>query len=256
MKHNTYVLRIILIVSIHIISANSFAQILPSYHGIHHYDDEIVTNGLTLYLDAANSSSYSGSGNTWTDLSGQNNHGTISGATYNNTNGGNFNFDGNDKVIIGNMLNNNAYTKIAWFRPESQTYNIISGDGNSRHAFWMSYSNHTLYAGHNRNDGNGGSWVLISNRPNDPGNMLNQWWFGAVTFDTNNGFILYVNGEQVNSYAGYKIAPEGPGYVQIGFFCCGAYFDGDIPVVKIYNRALSASEILSNYRALKSRYGH
>ncbi len=44
--------------------------------------------------------------------------------------------------------------------------------------------------------------------------------------------------------------------VQIGFFCCGNYFDGDIPVVKIYNRALSASEILSNYRALKSRYGH
>ena len=32
----------------------------------------IVTNGLQLYLDAGNASSYSGSGTTWTDLSGQN----------------------------------------------------------------------------------------------------------------------------------------------------------------------------------------
>ena len=34
----------------------------------------IVTNNLVLNLDAGDSSSYSGSGNTWTDLSGQGNH--------------------------------------------------------------------------------------------------------------------------------------------------------------------------------------
>ena len=35
----------------------------------------IVTDGLVLHLDAGNTNSYSGSGNTWNDLSGNNNHG-------------------------------------------------------------------------------------------------------------------------------------------------------------------------------------
>ena len=37
------------------------------------YNTSIVTNGLVLALDAANRKSYSGSGTTWTDLSGNNN---------------------------------------------------------------------------------------------------------------------------------------------------------------------------------------
>ena len=43
--------------------------------------DGIVTNNLVLHLDAGDSSSYSGSGTTWTDLSGQGNHATNTGAT-------------------------------------------------------------------------------------------------------------------------------------------------------------------------------
>ena len=54
----------------------------------------MVTDGLVLYVDARNTSSYSGSGNTWNDLSGQGNNGTITGATYNNS--GWFNFDGSN----------------------------------------------------------------------------------------------------------------------------------------------------------------
>ena len=36
-------------------------------------------------------------------------------------------------------------------------------------------------------------------RPNDPGDMLNQWWCGAVTFNTSTGWVLYLNGEQVDT---------------------------------------------------------
>ena len=38
---------------------------------------EIVTDGLVLHLDAANSKSYPGTGTSWFDLSGSNNHGTL-----------------------------------------------------------------------------------------------------------------------------------------------------------------------------------
>ena len=42
----------------------------------------IITDGLILHLDAGNTDSYSGSGNTWSDISGNNNHGTLNGPTF------------------------------------------------------------------------------------------------------------------------------------------------------------------------------
>ena len=54
----------------------------------------MTTSGLVFNLDANDSSSYSGSGNTWNDISGNNNHFNINTATYNNA--GYFVFDGND----------------------------------------------------------------------------------------------------------------------------------------------------------------
>ena len=41
------------------------------------YNPKIVTDGLVLCLDAANTKSYSGSGTTWTDISGKSNNGTL-----------------------------------------------------------------------------------------------------------------------------------------------------------------------------------
>ena len=53
------------------------------------YGPTIVTDGLVLCLDAANSQSYPGSGTTWTDLSGNSNDANVgSSVTYNSTYGG------------------------------------------------------------------------------------------------------------------------------------------------------------------------
>ena len=63
-----------------------------------------ITSGLLLHLDAGNSSSYSGSGNTWNDLSSSGNNGTNNGATFNSTNKS-FDFDGtNDYVGLSAVL--------------------------------------------------------------------------------------------------------------------------------------------------------
>ena len=212
------------------------------------YNPRIVTDGLVLALDAGNPKSYPGSGTTWFDLSGQGNNGTlINSPTYNNTNGGNFNFDEvNDYVDCGQVLNNSAYTKIAWFRPETSTNNIISGSSeDGQHAFWMSNTTNTLYSGHN------GSWSTVSY---SPGNMLNQWWCGAVTFNTSTGWVLYLNGQQVDTDSS-TTTPTGSGLVLIGAYNLGTnLFDGDIPVVQIYNRALTPQEIQQNFNATRSRF--
>ena len=55
-------------------------------------------SGLLLHLDAGNSSSYSGNGNTWSDLSPSGNNGTINGATFNSTNKS-FDFDGTNDYV-------------------------------------------------------------------------------------------------------------------------------------------------------------
>jgi len=61
-----------------------------------------VTDGLVLYLDAANTRSYPGTGTTWSDLSrGGNNGSLINGPTFNGGNGGSIVFDGtNDSVNL------------------------------------------------------------------------------------------------------------------------------------------------------------
>ena len=65
---------------------------------------KIVTDGLVLCLDAANSKSYPGTGTAWNDLSGNGNNGTlINGVGYNSNNGVSLVFDGvNDYANISN----------------------------------------------------------------------------------------------------------------------------------------------------------
>ena len=46
------------------------------------YGPTIVTDGLVLALDAADRNSYPGTGNTWFDISGNGNNGTINSGEF------------------------------------------------------------------------------------------------------------------------------------------------------------------------------
>jgi hypothetical protein len=85
------------------------------------HSPRIVTDGLVLALDAANSLSYPGSGTTWTDLSGKGNNGTlVNGPTFSPTNGGSIVFDGtNDYISFPNNpnLDSQAITMESWSNP-------------------------------------------------------------------------------------------------------------------------------------------
>lgn len=213
--------------------------------------NSIVTDGLVFYVDAGNEDSYPGSGTTWSDLMGTTDGSLVGAPTYSSDNGGSMVFDGtDDRVDINNttLISNTAYTKVAWFRPTAlAANNIISGGNMQQHAFWMASTDHTLNAGHNN------AFTTVGYRPNNPGNMLNQWWCGAVTFDSTSGWVLYLNGQQVSTSTS-TTAPSGGQRVYIGSYNAGYRFNGDIPVAMIYDRALSATEILQNYNALKNRF--
>ncbi len=92
----------------------------------------VVDSSLQLWLDAGQTSSYSGTGTTWTDLSGNSRTGTLtSGPTYSSANGGSIVFDGtNDYVELINdsrtqFTNKSQATIEAWVNASS-----FSGTGN------------------------------------------------------------------------------------------------------------------------------
>lgn len=209
------------------------------------------SSSLVLYLDAANYRSYSGSGTTWNDLSLSNNTSSlVNGPSYSSSNNGYISFDGaNDYISVNsnaNILSKTEYTKIAYFYVTtfSTANNIISGGVSGQHAFWLFVSN-KLYAGHN------GAWSTVTGTTTL---SLNTWYFGATTYSSTTGWKLYLNGVEDGSSVDTTTF-TGNQEILVGAYGAGNYFTGRIGLVQVYNRALTASEILKNYNSTKKRYG-
>jgi hypothetical protein len=219
-------------------------------------DGAIVTNGLRFNLDAGKSASYSGSGPTWTDLSGNGNHGTLSGATppsYSSDNGGSFVFDGSSSNVNLNKnasaigIYDNSYTADAWVYPTN-----LSGDrgmfgdeqAEQRKGLHLIFRGGSIHQGHfgKNSDANAGSVTA------------NSWWHIVFTFDKSNGSSkIYKNGVyqgngEIGSYIGTTNIHLGQAYNNTGFF------QGKGAVYKMYNRVLSDAEVATNYNALKDRF--
>lgn len=214
-------------------------------------DYEGIVTDLLVNVDAGFTPSYPKSGTSWYDLSGNNYNGTLSnGPTFNSSNGGSIVFDGSDDYVTINsgssILSNVNYTKIAWFYPTNfaTSNNIISGGNTGQHAFWLFASN-KLNAGHN------GVWNTVVSTTTL---SLNTWYCGAVTFNTTNGWKLYLNGSQ-EATSSNTTTFTGTGDIQIGRYQTGNNYTGRIAIAQVYNRVLSAAEILQNFNAQKSRFG-
>jgi hypothetical protein len=210
--------------------------------------EEIVTSGLTLLFDAGFTPSYPKSGTSWTDLSFSGNNATLySGPTYNSSNGGSVVFDGTDDFCLagpGLAITGNL-TVTAWVRPTSfaNQGNIVSKTANfgyrmrfqSTGTFWM-YSN--------------------GNTITSPSAYTINNWFHTVGVFSSTGLRMYINGSLVQSN-GTAFTPS---YAASSFIVGGnsttqELFQGRIANVSVYNRALSATEILQNFDAQKSRFG-
>jgi len=87
----------------------------------------------------------------------------------------------------------------------------------------------------------------------------NQWLYVCVVFDTDSS-KGYLNGSLGNSntisLTSAIATNDTTNNMHIGSFndSSGGYLNGDVAQVKIYNKALTADEILQNYNALKNRF--
>jgi hypothetical protein len=86
--------------------------------------------------------------------------------------------------------------------------------------------------------------------------MNTSSWFQVVGTYTSGSRVLYINGVQVNSDGqGGTLATNANG-MTVGSYNSGAYFyNGNIGIVRVYTRALSANEVMQNFNATRGRYG-
>lgn len=224
---------------------------------------QLVTDGLVVRLDAANSKSYPGTGTAWNDVNSNSFPFTLTNGPVYDTNGF-FDFDGaNDYAVRAHstaLKPTTAITLEQWLSADdwnagtsSSNYkcslSCTSGGGYS-HNIWSGIFTSYIYAG-------GGYRTPTANV-----SSLVGWHHFVTTFD-GRYTRLYVDGElkstvdigtsgNLISYVANSIfvgAEASGGTAPEGF-----YWDGKIGTTAIYNRALSATEVTQNYTVSKPRY--
>jgi hypothetical protein len=215
------------------------------------YGPKIVTNGLVLCLDASNSKSYSGSGTTWNDLSGNGNNGTlINGVGYNSSNKGSLVFDGSNDYVSTPLISTNSFTWNVWYKTDvisSGFRNIISIRVPN---YMLMLLNSSVNMGFWTSDGL--SDVSLNMGPIS----IDTWYSATLVREGNsitNGYKAYMNGSFRGS-ANTGIWSSSDPIILGGRTDVNQYLNGNIAQVCIYNRSLSANEVGQNYNATKGRY--
>ena len=215
----------------------------------------IVTSGLVLALDAADRNSYVSGSSVWKDLSTSSNNlslALVSGSAFDNTNQGTIKFSGSSSfadispaIDFANSAEFTLETVIV-IPTFAQTINNViyfigSTGGNSMLLF---YSNQLFMW----NEGSNANFLSIPTTFN-----TNTPYDIVITRNSSNTVTLYVNGRSIGSgsrdgqFTWATVSRLGSALT-----LCSVV---NISKLSIYNRALSAQEVLQNYNAQKSRFG-
>ena len=244
------------------------------------HSPRIVTDNFVLCVDAANTKSYSGSGNTWNDLSGQNNNATrtnsseivydsngwfdwVTGPGLDSTQGC-FTLPGNSFALGANFTIEvwNYYDAAStpnsgsnvnpwgdgclWTNSASADWNSGAGNGNG---FLFGY-NSIVY----RNTGGTEIQVDYSTNPST------QTWHQHVLVVNSGTGTVYVDKSSVATLSNFRTIGQSNGTLGIGIAdkWSSSYrgeYSGYISAVRVYQKSLTLSEVTQNFNALKGRYG-
>ena len=226
----------------------------------------IVTDGLILNVDAGFTPSYPKNGTTWYDVSLSGNNGTlINGPTFSTDGGGSIVFDGVDdysRIEFNTLFNGSSSDSFSIeiiFKRNSLVYGNADslyqmGTGgltNARIYFWFdNNSNGSMAINYYTQSGvlNGDRYVVLDSQLDD----------------LNYHHAVQVVNKETSLMTGYWDGiNKGSGGIISNSFTSDVYFDiagenhcdATIGIVRIYNRALTSTEVLQNYNAQKGRFG-
>lgn len=219
-----------------------------------------IVPGSILHLDAGNASSYSGSGTSWSDISGNGNSVTLPSvlaSTYTNTNGGSFLFgQSSTHSIVNNSLTNfgfptTAITVEVWFKKVvTSDYQFWFSDNTANFRFGITSAGNYFWNMGSRNDRSNTSYALptgvwkhvVFTGGLESGSIVTRLYLdGAFVFSFNESY------NTMHSFTGFLIgAGENPSVYLL---------KGNLAVVRVYQKALSPTEVLQNFNASKSKFG-
>jgi hypothetical protein len=240
--------------------------------GIVDSGQKIVTSGLILHLDAGQLRSYSGSGTTWRDISGNGSNGTLTnGPTFDSGNGGSIVFDGsNDYVSIGtntgvNDLGTGDFTITGWFKRPSAKNSInqsamnIIGDwytfAQARNEDWQIMTNYNVSNITLLSVYRGGFGFLFLNTSTS---VSTNNWVNFALSRISSTVRLYSNGNDLGAQtdSGYWGSSTGNFNIGVDGDNVQEIFVGNIATILVYKgKGLTGTELLQNYNAQKSRFG-
>lgn len=229
----------------------------------------VVTTGLLLYIDPANTRSYSGSGTTVNDISGNAYNGTLyNGVTFSASS---FVFDGIDAYVGFPSTSNrwtwtpsgstglNTMTIDLWVKTTDSSGYVISKpfNGAGEYNYWI-YSGNTWYVS---SGGVGYSQTFTA--------YTTGLWENITCIVTPTQVATYRNGTINANFANHGITGNTTTYgdlnVDLSYMTLYPYgvpfvqntfsIDGSASILRIYNRVLTAAEVNQNFNAMRERFG-
>jgi hypothetical protein len=201
----------------------------------------VIVDGLICLLDAANIKSYPGSGNTWTDLSGNGNNATLTNPTYNSTTKAIF-FStvplGTMSLSSINLSSTNNTVMYLSRQTSTSNYRVLTGISNNwLLGYWNGYSSQYYAEGwvYNPQETSNTSWKMYTGTGNISTDKWSLWKNETKLVENSNG-AQGPNGLCINTGYTVEVSP------------C------EVSLILVYNRVLTDAEILQNFNALRGRY--
>ena len=222
------------------------------------FSPKIVTDGLVLCLDAANSKSIVSGSTTWTDLSRGGNNGTlVNGPTFDSGSGGSIVFDGQNDYCNTTYFGgiNENYTFSIWgLNPTNASSTYLTRGRDARGNGWslgISNAGGQFFA------------AVVTTIPSTVqytvfgGSFTSNTWYNITGVWINGvGISLYINGIFIatTNTTSTSLRTSTDGWT-LGSISSTIFSNNKVANALVYNRALSSQEILQNYNATKGRFG-
>jgi hypothetical protein len=214
----------------------------------------IENEGLVLHFDAADVKSYTGTGAVFTDRSRRRKNGSlINTPTYSSSKIKSFEFSSNKYIDIPNDTDFNTQTPSVevWIKTNATTQNGFWFEKGSVNTQYSLFQEGTLIKWRTLAGGQSDLSVVTSTY------MDTSNWYQVVGTYSSGFKRLYINSVLVSADTRSGTIPTDIVGGRIGAYGGGApsyFYNGSLAICKVYNKALTAAEVLQNFNATKSRF--